>query len=445
MEEYPLVGQRTGLWSQLVCIPETAWDTDPGAPLPFVLPLADAMEFNVDQPIEAAPVYVGDALPPQTVDMNLSADMSLPLALEFKTIGRLLKAYFTANGYFQPEGATGKLHRFKIPTVVGSRPISFQLLAKHLEATAQYERATGFLWGGFSFPFMTAGRSTYTATCMGSGTYLETSLGGAPTSDGYVPASYFNYRAVINDILVVGLTDFTIEHTNNIARTDVGGRQGKAGAITTGFYGASGSIATIYGLDGDGIESNANFNALYTNKTVFPVECLWADLPGDLATKYLRQRFFVRIGKPKKSVGGSAGLVQTASWQLVRSSDAKFAGEVHGNAKGPYTIPASGNLGVKVDGGGTITVSLTAGSRTLAQVVTELNADVTFAADAVASNFLGFLMITSKTTGSTSSIQIDGTVLNTAHTALGLPTTAYAGYSDTPLIVDLWNDYGAAY
>lgn len=449
--EFPLAEQRRLVWSQVALTPENdGWDVEPIAtsPASFLLPLSETMEFNLEQGMESAPAFMGDILPHNVVDMQYTADLTFPLSFEFVTLGRVCALYFGANGMSKPEGATGKIFDFFLPTTVGSKPKSTNATSKKLESTIQYERLGGIVPHSIKFPFMVAGMAKYSLGAMGSGSfYTTTHAGSAAVNDGFEPASYLNYTAIINDIVASGLTNFTIDSTQTATRTDVGSRQGRAGAILTGSHSANGEIGMMHSIDGSGIESNNNLTTLWQNKTIFPVECIYSDLPGDLATQFFRMRFYVRIGKPKTSVGGEAGDIQTANWQMVRGTAAQptdWCAELIGDNKGPFTIPATSNFGIKIDNASTITVPITAGSRTLAQIVTELNAHVGFSAVAVARNLLGFLVIAAKSKGTTSKVQVDGTVLNSTHTLFGMATTAYFGRR-TPLWWQLRNNFGAAY
>jgi hypothetical protein len=448
-----LATQRTGINSRLIIIPETygSEGQDPGSPEPFVFPLADESGYEADQAIEEAPVYTGSSLTPDVVDMNFEAGGTLPAAMEFTTIKRLLRLFFGPSGVVEPEGPSGDLVEFVIPTTMGSRPQSFQVADNFMESTAQYQRSRYNIINTISFPFATAGQGKYNLEVIGIGDLVETASGGTVVDDGYTPMSYFNTRMIVNDIVVAGLTNFDDSITCGAQRTEVGANQGKAGGITTGFYKASGSMATIYAVDGSGVESNNYLYNLWKNKTQFVIECIYTDLPLEQATQFFRRRYLVRISRPKRKAGGNGGKVQEFTWQTVRGGKTQasaitgtWEAENFGANLGPFTVPATSNLGVKIDGAATLTIPITAGSRTTDQVVTELNAHVGFTAVATAENFLGRIMIKSKTKGSaTSKVQIDTAVSNSLHTLFGFTATIYTGKgsatSPVPVIYQVYS------
>lgn len=89
---------------------------------------------------------------------------------------------------------------------------------------------------------------------------------------------------------------------------------------------------------------------------------------------------------------------------------------------GTYTGTAGTTaLSVKVDGGGTQNITLTAGSRTAAQVVSDINGTLT---GGLASVVNGAVAITSNTTGTSSSVQ---GVTSTSLAVLGFDTTLHSG------------------
>lgn len=75
---------------------------------------------------------------------------------------------------------------------------------------------------------------------------------------------------------------------------------------------------------------------------------------------------------------------------------------------GPFTITAGTNdqFQIAIDGGGLQTITLMAGTRTVAQIAAELNAHPLMAGATASVNGSGQLVITSNTTGASSSIQI---------------------------------------
>lgn len=451
----PLVSQRKGIASQCIWIPELdGWDKDPATVNAYSMPLADKTGFKVHGDLIEAEIYDGTQLPPATVRGNSMADGTITLGLEYILSGRLLKCALGAAGYAQPEGATGRLKQFTIPTTLGGYPISGQLVRRSLETTMQVLRSTGNIIGSFHFPFATSGRATYEISLNGSGKSFRTMPAGfgSITNDGYVPASYFNMQMILNGYNIVGLTNFDDTLDFHSSRQDVGANNGNAGAINVGYVGAGGQLGLIWAVDGAGMESNFNLLDLAVNEVEFAIDCIYTDKPLALSTQWLRRRYWARLSPSDPDFGGSAGLIQEPKWQMVRSSSAQWAAERFGDIIGPYLLSGTTNIfGVKIDGGATVSVTLPTGAAvTTDQIVTALNASGSFSAVAIADNFMGRPRVTSKTTGlTTSKVQIDTTVTNSAHTVLGLTNTIYTGFgtstSPCPMIYDNYNQLLAAY
>lgn len=91
----------------------------------------------------------------------------------------------------------------------------------------------------------------------------------------------------------------------------------------------------------------------------------------------------------------------------VAAVNALRAASLLATVAGPYTIASGGKLYVSLEGATAVTVSLTSGSRTAAQIATEVNATVGLSSVAAA-DALGRLSLTSQTnpTASTSSVGV---------------------------------------
>ena len=442
--EYPLASLRKGVFSQLITIPEDdGWDTDPDPVRPYFQQLTEELpDIGHDQPFEKAPVYKGTGgLPPNVVDMNKVSELNATVGTEFKTLARNMSLFVGSAGMTKPEGATGKLFKYIIPTDVDAEPLTCQLYAKQMQTTALYERIKGMLLAGFTFPFQTAGRANYSMRFLGSGNYTKTVLGGTPTNDAYVPASYFNYQAIINNIVAAGLTNFTVNMDNSPERIDVGGRQGLAGAIFSGYYNMSGEIGLLNTRDGSGIEANEALHDLFEGKTEFPIQCIYADGPFATASEFMWNCFWVRIVKPKRSIGGNSAVKQNTTWELVPGGD--WPATVWCDNLGPFLVPASAKLGIKYKGGATIPVAITAGAaRTATQIVADLNGDGSFSTNMEADVFMGRIRLLSKLSGVVETIQIDTAQVDSCHALLGFSGTVYAGDTDNPWVCRIWNALG---
>lgn len=442
----PRVEQRRGIGFQFIIIPEDSWDNDPAIVNAYVGPVAEKVSLKTTQAIEDAPVYDGTMLPPQVVDMNNEAGGSVSFGLDYKFLARVLKLVFNG-GVTQPEGATGKLKRFTIPTNISDRPKSFQTLQRHLEGTTQIFRNPGCKVGTIQFPFSTVGRATYSVNVLGSGrlnTTYPPAFPANPVKDAYSPANYTNMRMVVNNKIVVGLTSFDDTLDCQAKRTEVGANEGYAGGITTSFFKANGNLGTIWGVDGDGIESNDNLLSLARNKTVIPLECIYANKPLDQATEWFRRRYYIRISMTTPDGGGDEGETQEVEWRMVR--EGMWPAEIIGENLGSYTIPGASVLEFTVTGtnAGTISVSIAAGVKTAKEIADILNADVAFAAALEADSMLGRLRIQKKTNdGADGTLAVNTAAVGSCHALLGFTATVYAGYGTAaipcPLVYDVFS------
>ncbi len=121
----------------------------------------------------------------------------------------------------------------------------------------------------------------------------------------------------------------------------------------------------------------------------------------------------------------------TSSVQFLAAS-AATSGVYTGTGAGPFLITAASNdiLRVQVDGGSFQQVTLTAGAaRTAAQIVTDINGanGGTGLVGATASVSGANVVLTSNSTGSTSSIQYDANANSTANVVLGFTAVAQTG------------------
>lgn len=109
----------------------------------------------------------------------------------------------------------------------------------------------------------------------------------------------------------------------------------------------------------------------------------------------------------------------------LRGAASDTAGEVLSSAATTYTIGSgtTDSLQVKIDGGSTQTFTLTAGSRTPAQIVTDINATLTGGLAAVEN---GRVVIRSTTLGTAGSVQVLSA--STADTPLGFHNSVVNGF-----------------
>lgn len=113
--------------------------------------------------------------------------------------------------------------------------------------------------------------------------------------------------------------------------------------------------------------------------------------------------------------------------KISKVTGGESAATVTGTVAENYNISGSNNqFSVKVDGGGTQTVTLTSGAtRTAAQVAADIDAGTTGITTSVSS---GKVVLTSQTAGTNSSIEIV-TTANSSYVTLGFTIGVYRGVS----------------
>jgi YD repeat-containing protein len=105
------------------------------------------------------------------------------------------------------------------------------------------------------------------------------------------------------------------------------------------------------------------------------------------------------------------------------------APRVTSGTQGPYTLSSMPSLGIRMNNVTTI-FDLTAGSQTVNQIVNALNLNNSFNTTFYAENINNTLSIRTAANGGGVSFQIDGSIANSAHAALGLDTNVHSGTTD---------------
>ena len=435
------VQQRIGPFSRALWYPEVTPGSDSGAAAGYVLPLRDKSSFQIKQSTISAPVYHESLLPFQRMYGPITASGTLPLGLELLTCPYVLKAIFGVAGYTKTLLTTGALHDFWIPPGI-TTPTTGQIQQEFGEATAQFLRAKYVRPNGFKLGYSSSGPSTFDVDFVGSGDSATTDLAGAKTDSGYTPVNYFNGQALVNGIKTVGMPSFSLNFTAGVTPLQVAFNSGVAASVNPGIINVAGNVELAFATTaGGGIEQDMVFYNLAVNDAIVPLDCIWANLPLSIMTGFWRvvmpSNYF---DVASMTAGGQAGLTVNQPYNMIQDSTAsKIAAEAFGTVLGPYNISAANNqFKYAIDGAAALVYTLTTGAaRTVAQIVTELNANGPFTAVAVADAFGGYLRITSKTKGTTSSVQMV-TVASDSNAALGfIPTTVIAGYT-TPLLIRIW-------
>lgn len=436
-----VAAQRTGPLSRLVFYPETTFDSDSGITAGYVVPLAGASAAADTQARVPAPFYDGTLQPVSSFAGPIMFGGQDPINMEFAFVGSLLKTLFGASGYSHV--ASTKLHQY----VAGFAPGSCQLQREWTEPTAQYLRARGVRPSKWNPKYAANQPVTYSVDWMGLGDIVaSTDLAGTKTVVCPNPVSPFSGYLMLDGVKLGTVTAFDLMYDWQDQRQEAAFNQGIAAAVNTGKLKIDVTLTIIF-------DSTANL-ATYTNAVndhQFTLECEYADLPGDLATQWLRFVFpKVKLPRPALNVGGNNGLVQQFKGSIEYDCNSGRAGELYsGNGivtatKAPWTITLSTNdvISVKIDGAGSPTsVTIPAGTYATADA---LVAAIPSIAGATVLNFNGYIMIRSATTGATSSVQATAAA-NNANTTLGFDTVAHSGSGPNAMYIDLQNALTAAY
>jgi hypothetical protein len=275
---------------------------------------------------------------------------------------------------------------------------------------------------------------------MGTGDIVETDLAGTKTNDGFQASSYFDGRASYevsgtNYRLsgTTGVNAFSCRFTRPTSREEAFLNQGAAAHVNFGNMAVAGEIGVPMNVGGTGPTADLGLYSDAVNRRVVTLNWVLANGPVLTCTAFWRIQIAAALVfrmRPKPAPGNT-GLKYNATWEISRMAPAsmKVAAEYFAPIRGPFNIGASSNtLRFTLNGGSPFNVVLsTDATTTVDEVVTQLNADATFAAAATADNYLGFLRIVSDVKGSTSLINIDTAVANTASTAFGFNNTTRAG------------------
>lgn len=432
------IEQRLGSGSRVLLIPEAdGWDTDPGSPAPVVLPLRDQMGFGASDSLIDAPVFLGNRLPDGVVSGMINAQGSLPLALEFVTVGHILKAFVGDAGYTKETlPGSNYLHRFIIHPTSCAAPGSFQLQSEFCGTAKVYLRDKGIRVNSIQIPFATEGQATLDVDLIGSGSQATTDLGGTVEDNGYSPASFFNGEMTFDNVKLDGLTNFSLQMSNNMQRQDAAFRGGTAAGVNAGKLTLGGSLELLFGDGGAQIESDLNWYLKAVQQVLFALDCAWSNLPPASATRFLRVVMPEnRAQRNAPRPGGAAGITVSQEFKTVNQSPAAFPAQTWST---PNPTIGAGNLVVKVDGGADQTFVF-AGGESLTAAAALINATAT---GFRARNFMGRLLLSTLVGGSTKTVQVTA---SSTVTGLSFDNTVHSGLSNAPVVIELVNQRSTDY
>lgn len=430
------MAQRLGTRSRGLFIPESdGVGVDPASPQKFVIPLSNVDGYKTDQPRTKAKIYDGTRNSKGSVKGMISAQGDIPVSLDFRFQGLANDRFFGHDVYSR----VGTLHRW---LGVGT-PGSFQYQREHLQSPTLYNRGQGLFLGSMKMDVQTSGQAVVTLSTMGLGREVYTDVGGTLTN--YAPFVAFNYfdgSISLNGTNLASVTAFNATDNNNLQGQDAAFLAGQKAGINPGLYDGEGDLGLIYDTD-----NGDNYYQQAIQDTICTIICLWANKPLTAGPTQWMRRIWPAVLFSRGSVpaGGEAGLTQTQHWNTqVAATD--WPAEAFTTLVGPWTVPGSAHLGVKIDGGSTIDVAIAAGSKTAAAIAAILNADATFLAAALASDFNGRLSIKSRSiVAATSKVQIDTATTGSIHALVGFSGSIFSGYPAADQYTELFNNLSADY
>lgn len=429
------MAQRSGTESFLVWYDQPTEDTDPVTE-GYVFPLSAAESYEpAARPLLEVPLWRGN---PSEVHAALQGTFNaagdVPVNLDARFAGRWLKTTLGVGAYSKTAfGAAADAryrHRF------GLSAARFATLEKvSSETPALFHRASNVKINSFSLAGAQQGPAVASLNWMGKGDEVFTQIDATPTRDSFQALSYLDGQIIKGStVLARVVSSYDFIFNRNLQPTDAFFSAKKAG-IPSGQASISGNLGLIF-ENYDFYNEALNANQLYQ-------EVIYANAPMDSTPGpdmwFRCIKPLTLFGKSSWKAGGAAGILVTQPYRVVPiPTPGGVAGEVM-SSRGPFTITGPNvDLGIKVNGGGTITKTLTTGTRTAAQIDTDIGAVTGGYADVFANR----VRIGTSTLGSTGSIAIDTTIGNSAHASLGFDAVVRSG-ADVSFMCEVVNDLSA--
>lgn len=400
---------------------ETSFKTPPGSPPTFKLPVINPSFKPAVQRFKSEALS-GSAQPRVPIDGKIEMTGTFDLECNDKSLGPVCKAVF---GPQADQGiATNFDHIFTLGTL-GSWFIEQQFVD-----ISQYFVYKGVRFDKISFTFDPEGLMKASVSCMGASTTISASVFSTGTVTDVTlgtPISYLtgsvNYKGVA--FALAQQVKISVDRQMDKVKV-IDGTNTLADLIT--------KIAVV----------NGSLKALFQDATLFNDAIASSEVALEVLVPSATLGYGFKVTMPTlklmpngPTTNGPGGLL-TADLTF----DAYGAASTSNMPGFMYTkgFPASGTAVTivtgtndvivwKIDGGGSLTTTLTNGATTLASLNTQIGATAGMAAVATVVIENGRVLVTSKgTTGSATSVQ---TVSGNGCAGLGLPTTAtYSGLSN---------------
>lgn len=440
---------RMGFGSRMVYYREGTEGSDTGITEGRVVPLVQASGYGDTQEDTEVPVFMGDGLLPyDSIPGPVQAGGALRVGIDYEFMPEAWADFIGPDGYNRPGGGTNTLHELFIPPDVGARGSkSFQLQKEWLEGDEEYLRGRGNKASGVGYEGAQSGFAQWNLDVLGTGDMVRSDLAGTKHASTYEPTSYFD-----------GLARYTVDGTtselqdlnalrcrlfNGASRREAFFMaNGMARRIRTRKINGEVEIGFPLLSGGTGPESDLNFydHAVARKEIDLMVVQSNAPIASGQATKFMMLRFAaLKFARQSPAVGGADGIDYLQRAMLRPSANAKMAAMYLLPTGGPYAITAGVNdkLGIKLDGGIAVTVTLPVGTAVTAQAIVDaINGAIAGAAEL----FLGkWILIWSATKGALSSVQIDTGVAQTGHALFGADNVARSGRANCPFLGTWFN------
>ena len=369
---------------------------------------------------------------------------AVPLYQEFEFAPWAYFQFFTADGYLRPGAGTNIDHDFFIVPSGFPDIATVKVQNEWLEGTPVFQRHEEVTITGYQLQDAEVGAPRWSLDLLGIGSDpINTDLAGTKTNNG-TPNFNYHHGSLVYEVdgtrhtISREINGWTCNVANGATRREAW-YQAAAGSINVGKINAQGTLSFVMQRDGTGPGTDLNFYSDAKNERVIFIDKIQTDRPLSSATKFRRDRLAILVYPRTHHVGGSRAPGLSLPWRLANHSDASWRAEYIAKIAGPYNITAGVNdkLGFKDNGGATVTATLPAGAAVSGQAVVDaINAALAGSAYQFAQRWP---TIVSSTKGSSSSVQIDTAVAQSAHALFGFDNVARSGRSSCPILTTFRN------
>lgn len=400
----------------------------------YTFPQTGPADLTAGSPLIRVPLYRGIAELPDAVTGKFAASGGVPSNLDLRFFPRYSTILMGRGNYTKTTLATGKYrHRWGM-----GEPLLANLQLDSLSPSALTHVLQEVLPGGFSLAGAATGGAAYSPTFTGSGKKSTNQIDVTPTLEPYRALSNLNGQVILGtDILGDVVSGFSLNYGTDLQTVDTYFSK-YTRLVGAGDLTLTGELSVLY--------ENEDFYNMALNETRPYFECVYGNKPTDqFPTEWVRFMCgAVRLGEGLANYGGKGVLANRQPFEGVpydASDETGIPAEIM-TGIGPWTIAATDvDLHFKINGGSTITKTLTAGAgKTAANIVSDIGSFT----GGFARVWGGRAAIVTTGKGAARSVQIVDAGVNSAHDVLGMDLVARAG-SDSPFVIEVVNPVSADY